>query len=351
MTRSSCSPRIRVAPEAKAAATARIGYSSIIEGARAAGTSTPRSGRCAHPQVRHVLAALERGSRISICGAHLPQRREEPGAQRVHHHAFDHDVRSRHDQRGDDGESGRRGIGRNDDGRRTQFRPADERDPPPLALGLDRDLGAEMASIFSVWSREASASITVVTPGALRPASSTADLICAEATGVRYSIGAGSRAPLSTIGQRPPSASDRTCAPISRERIEDAAHRPLAQRGVAVEGRGDAMAADDAHHQPRAGAGVAEIERLARGAGRRRGPARGCASARRRAARRPRRAPGRPCRCASTSSPSSSPSTRVSPQVEQAEKKGAMGDRLVARRPDPAVERRARMAVSGEAAE
>ena len=67
-----------------------------------------------------------------------------------------------------------------------------------------------------MWSREASASITVVAPGALRPASRTADLICAEATGVRYSIGAGSRAPLSTIGQRPPSASESTWAPMSR---------------------------------------------------------------------------------------------------------------------------------------
>ena len=40
-------------------------------------------------------------------------------------------------------------------------------------------------SISSVWSRLASCSITVVTPGAASPASSTADLICAEATGVR----------------------------------------------------------------------------------------------------------------------------------------------------------------------
>ena len=40
-------------------------------------------------------------------------------------------------------------------------------------------------SISSVWSRLASLSITVVMPGAARPASSTADLICAEATGVR----------------------------------------------------------------------------------------------------------------------------------------------------------------------
>lgn len=39
-------------------------------------------------------------------------------------------------------------------------------------------------SISSVWSRLASCSITVVTPGADSPASSTADLIWAEATGV-----------------------------------------------------------------------------------------------------------------------------------------------------------------------
>ncbi len=40
-------------------------------------------------------------------------------------------------------------------------------------------------SISSVWSRLASDSITVVVPGAASPASSTADLIWADATGVR----------------------------------------------------------------------------------------------------------------------------------------------------------------------
>ena len=43
LTRSSFNPRIRVVPSANAAATARIGYSSIIDGARSAGTSTPLS--------------------------------------------------------------------------------------------------------------------------------------------------------------------------------------------------------------------------------------------------------------------------------------------------------------------
>src|SRR5215467_8235985 len=42
-TRNSLSPRMTVVPWAKLAATANTGYSSIMEGARAAGTSTPRS--------------------------------------------------------------------------------------------------------------------------------------------------------------------------------------------------------------------------------------------------------------------------------------------------------------------
>ena len=70
-------------------------------------------------------------------------------------------------------------------------------------------------SISSVWSRLASCSMTVVTPGAARPASSTADLIWAEATGVRYRIGTGARAPCSVSGRRPPSLVSPVLAPIS----------------------------------------------------------------------------------------------------------------------------------------
>ena len=114
---------------------------------------------------------------------------------------------------------------------------------------------------------------------------------------MRYSIGSGSGVPLSRIGQRPPSALRQNFGAHQRQRIEHAAHRPLAQRGIAVEFGGDSMAADDAHHQPCAGAGIAEIER------RRAAPAaRRCR--RHRPARRPRHAvrfarpaPGRPRRC------------------------------------------------------
>ena len=69
-----CKPRIRVEPEAKAAATARIGYSSIIEGARAAGTSTAMKRARAHPQVRDLLAAFETLVERLDMGAHLLQR-------------------------------------------------------------------------------------------------------------------------------------------------------------------------------------------------------------------------------------------------------------------------------------
>jgi hypothetical protein len=46
-----------VSPSAKAAATDRTGYSSIIDGARSAGTVTPLSVGRAHAQVGHILAA------------------------------------------------------------------------------------------------------------------------------------------------------------------------------------------------------------------------------------------------------------------------------------------------------
>src|SRR5262249_38642008 len=44
------------------------------------------------------------------------------------------------------------------------------------------------------------------------------------------------------------------------DRVEDASHRPLAQRGVAVEGGGDRAARDRPYHQPAAGGGIAEIQ-------------------------------------------------------------------------------------------
>ena len=79
---------------------------------------------------------------------------------------------------------------------------------------VTRRFAPKCLSIFSVWSRVASFSITVVAPGAASPASSTADLSCADGTGASYSIGIGSRAPCSKTGSRPPSRISKVRAPI-----------------------------------------------------------------------------------------------------------------------------------------
>jgi hypothetical protein len=63
-----------VVPRAQDAATARIGYSSIIEGARPAGTSTPLSDDPALTrQVGDRLAALALVGSGREVGAHLAQ--------------------------------------------------------------------------------------------------------------------------------------------------------------------------------------------------------------------------------------------------------------------------------------
>src|SRR5271166_2756495 len=98
------------------------------------------------------------------------------------------------------------------------------------------------------------------------------------------------------------------------------------------------MAADDAHHQPRAGAGVAEVERLARRQDRAEaGPA------------NPPSAWPEPLDCgAERLAGLSGPEHVVALEQpldlrfaagQEAKQEGAMRDRLVARRPDPALER------------
>ncbi len=66
-----------------------------------------------------------------------------------------------------------------------------------------------------MWSRVATGSITVVVPRTLRPASSTADFTCAEATGTRYSMGIPTSGPSSVAGSRSPER-DRIWTPMRR---------------------------------------------------------------------------------------------------------------------------------------
>ena len=85
----------------------------------------------------------------------------------------------------------------------TSGKPAEDGSPGTaivrreLALAVDADVAHALSSvstarsapkpfsIFSVWSRVITGSITVVTPGVFKPASSTADFTWAEAIGTR----------------------------------------------------------------------------------------------------------------------------------------------------------------------
>ena len=271
-------------------------------------------------------------------GAHLAQRLKKPGPERVHHHALDDDVGTRNDQRGDDRKRGRRGIGGDDDGRGTQFRPADEGDPPPFALGRDGDLGAEMREHL----------LGMVARGLRLDHGRRARRVEAGEKDGRFDLRRGDGSAIfDRRGIAGPLEHDRTAPAIGLgqnlrahqpERIEDAPHRPLAQRGVAVEGRGNSVAADDAHHQPRAGAGVAEIERFARRQNR----------AEPGAANPPLAGPetldDRAERLARLAGPEhvvalEQPLDLRFAAGQEAKQEGAMGDRFVARRPDPALER------------
>ena len=66
--------------------------------------------------------------------------------------------------------------------------------------------------------------------------------------------------------QRQPSAIGQHDRPRTHadQRVQHALHGPLAQRGIAIEGRGYWAACNCADHQPAAGAGIAEIQGLAR---------------------------------------------------------------------------------------
>ena len=118
------------------------------------------------------------------------------------------------------------------------------------------------------------------------------------------------------------------------QRSQDASHRPAAQRGIARSRAVTGWPAITPHHQPHAGAGVAEVERAVR-----------CAQA------RPRRGPAppqAPCRRSVAPSACSTravfehvfcleqPADRGAPRCQRSENEGAMGDRLVTRHTHPA---------------
>ena len=111
----------------------------------------------------------------------------------------------------------------------------------------------------SVWSRLCVGSVTLVLPLANMPASSTALFTCALATG------------LSVMDRLQVAAFDdeRRAAVLALggdlrahlgERLDDAAHRALGERGVADEPAAEGLPGEDAGEQAHGGAGVAAVD-------------------------------------------------------------------------------------------
>ena len=145
LTRNSFKPRMRVTPSANDAATARIGYSSIIDGARSAGTSTPLS---ADARTRRSATSSPPSSRVATASILAPISRsvvEQSGAQRIGHHRFEDQIGAGHEQRRHQRKRRRGRIGRHHDIGRLELGLALQRDAAAvLAMRLAGQLGAEM---------------------------------------------------------------------------------------------------------------------------------------------------------------------------------------------------------------
>ena len=196
----------------------------------------------------------------------------------------------------------------------------------------DRHLGAEVAQhALGVVARRLAPRSRWWRRRACRPAIRIADLICADGTGRRYSI--GTRSARAAQRQRQPCRRpSSTSSAHLLQRIEHAAHRPARQRGVAHQAHASCRGR-------RSGPSSAACRcRSCRNRGRRRA----ARARRRRGPAPPRCRPslriGQPSACSalavlSTSSPSSRPVMRVRPVASAPEHQGAVRDRLVARHP------------------
>ena len=186
LTRNSPNPVILVRPSAKAAAMARTGYSSIIDGAISGSTSTPfngpalitRSPTLSPLSLRSFSIVMSAPMRLSTVmrpvrvgfSITASMRISDPGTMRA----------ATMGKAADEGSAGTcTWLAR------SSGWPVKVMAVKPPSIFWRRTTAPKWVSMRSVWSRVGSASITVVSPGALRPASRTADFTWAEGTGSR----------------------------------------------------------------------------------------------------------------------------------------------------------------------
>ena len=261
LRRSSARPRSAASCRAaKAAATARIGYSSIIRGAISGGTSTPverawRTTRSATGSPECSRAVREG----DVARPSRAARRYRPVRRRIDADALDPDRRARHDQRGDGEEGGGRGIA-GDRERRCGLSSASPRSA--IAVAVDRRSPRRTGAASARDGRGSAAlSTTSVMPGVLSAGEQQR----------RFDLRRGDGRAGGASGRRAGALDRQRQARRRRSARRSAAAAPRRgaigrrdERGVAGELGADRMAGDQAHEQPRRRARIAAVERRRR---------------------------------------------------------------------------------------
>ena len=255
-----------VVPSAKAAATASTRYSSIIDGARSAGTSTPRSFEA---RTRSCAIGSPASPRVSLSSIDAPISRSV--VNRPVRSGF---VITSVSTMSEPATISAATIGNAaDDGSAGTMTPAPcssgwpvSDDPAAVAafVGHGDDLGAKMLQhqLGVVAAGLALDDRGDAGRGQSRQQHRRFDL----RRGHRRAVDDRQRIARALQRQRQAAAVASASHPRAHQfqRIEHPPHRPAAQRGIAVEGRRDRAAGDRAHHQAASGAGIAEIERRLR---------------------------------------------------------------------------------------
>ena len=256
-TRNSFSPRMRVTPSANDAATARIGYSSIMDGARSGGTSTPLSAdvRTRRSAISSPPSRFSRSSMLAPISRNVV---EQTGTQRIGHDGIENQFGARHDQRGDQGKCCRRRIGGNHDSCRLELGLALQDDTAAVvAVGFARNLCAKMfQQSLGVIARRLSFDHRSLSR---RRKSRQQHRRLQLRRCHRWLVDDRNRIGCAFQRKRkPPSFGnmDDTCTHLL-QRVEHALHRPAAQGFIAVKGCRDRQRRP--RHQSQAGTPVPEL--------------------------------------------------------------------------------------------
>ena len=214
-----------------------------------------------HAQVGDLLAALGAALQHLDRRAHLGERREQPGTERVHHDAREDHLRARHDQCSDQRKCRGGWIGRHPHRRWRQFRLALERD---ATAAFAMRLGAHLRAEVNEHALGVVAGRLGLDHHCLAGRIETGEQHRGFDLRRRGLLLINDRDRIAGAGKRERQAAAvallQRARPDALQWIEHAAHRAGAERSIPIEGRGDRAAAYSAEHQTAAGARVAEIE-------------------------------------------------------------------------------------------